>query len=136
MDPIGPRGPAAVPAAIPGDILIVEDDAIIALDFEETLLSLGVATVRTAASVDQALVLIAARAPDFALLDVGLFDENSFAVAGRLRELNIRFAFVTGYSGDKRFPAAYREVPRLSKPYSREALLAVLMDQPAADPIG
>jgi CheY-like chemotaxis protein len=136
MDPIGPRGPAAVPAAIPGDILIVEDDAIIALDFEETLLSLGVAAVRTAASVDQALVLIAARAPDFALLDVGLFDENSFAVAGRLRELNIRFAFVTGYSGDKRFPAAYREVPRLSKPYSREALLTVLMDQPAADPIG
>jgi hypothetical protein len=30
MDTIGPRGPAAVPAAIPGDVLIVEDDTIIA----------------------------------------------------------------------------------------------------------
>jgi CheY-like chemotaxis protein len=125
-----------MPAVIPGDVLIVEDDAIIALDFEETLLGLGVAIVRTAATVTQALALIAERAPDFALLDVGLFDENSFAVASRLRELNVRFAFVTGYSGDNRFPAAYAEVPRLAKPYSREALLAVLMDQPAADPIG
>lgn len=136
MEPIGPCGPAAMPAAMPDDVLIVEDDAIIALDFEETLLGLGVATVRTAATVTQALDLIARRAPAFALLDVGLFDENSFAVAGRLRELNVRFVFVTGYSGDKRFPPEYAEVSRLSKPYSREALLAVLMDQPAADPIG
>lgn len=135
MDSTGPLGPAMTPRGMPSDVLVVEDDALIALDFEETLLGLGVAAVRMAATVTHALDLIAKRAPDFALLDVGLFDENSFAVAKRLRELNIRFAFVTGYSGDKRFPVAYAGVPRLSKPYSREALLAVLMDQPAADPI-
>ena len=135
MKSVTPAGAAAAPADMPRDVLIVEDDAIIALDFEETLLGLGVTTVRTAATVDQALVLIDSRGPDFALLDVGLFDENSFAVAGRLREMNVRFAFVTGYSGDKRFPTEYAEVPRLSKQYSREALMAVLMDQPAADPI-
>ncbi len=44
-------------------------------------------TVRTAASVAKALELIADRAPDFALLDVGLVHEKSFAVAERLDAL-------------------------------------------------
>lgn len=121
---------------MPHDVLIVEDDAIIALDFEDTLLRLGVGSVRMAATVAKALALISERAPDFALLDVGLFAEDSFAVAARLQRLNVRFAFVTGYSGDRRFPAEYALVPRLTKPYSSESLLTVLLDQPAADPIG
>ena len=74
------------PAAdgMPNDVLIVEDDPIIALDFEDTILGFGVKTVRTAGSVAKALVLIAERPPDFALLDVGLIREKSFAVAERL----------------------------------------------------
>src|ERR1700716_2131993 len=71
------------PAAdgIPNDVLIVEDDPIIALDFEDTLLGFGVKNVRTAGNVARALVMIAERQPDFALLDVGLIREKSFAVA-------------------------------------------------------
>ena len=82
---------------MPGDVLIVEDDPIIALDFEDTILGFGVKTVRTAGSVAKALEMIADRAPDFALLDVGLVREKSFAVAERLEALKIPFAFVTGY---------------------------------------
>jgi hypothetical protein len=33
---------------VPDDVLIVEDDLIIALDFEDTILGFGVKTVRTA----------------------------------------------------------------------------------------
>ena len=33
---------------MPNDVLVVEDDPIIALDFEDTLLGFGVKTVRTA----------------------------------------------------------------------------------------
>ena len=135
MDPIDRSGGATPSGAVPRDVLVVEDDLIISLDFEDTLHSLGVATVRAAATASQALALIGERAPDFALLDIGLFNENSFVVAQRLTELRVRFAFVTGYSGDNRFPAEYAAVPRLSKPYSREALLAVLLDEPATDPI-
>ncbi|MEN3289494.1 MAG: hypothetical protein V7634_3794, partial [Bradyrhizobium sp.] len=69
---------------LPNDILVVEDDPIIALDFEDTLLGFGVKTVRTAASVARALELIEQRLPEFALLDVGLIREKSFAVAERL----------------------------------------------------
>jgi CheY-like chemotaxis protein len=111
---------------LPDDVLVVEDDAIIALDFEDTILGFGVKTVRTAGSVARALELIADRAPDFALLDVGLMHEKSFAVAERLEALNIPFVFVTGYSSDVRLPPAFTNRPRLPKPCSSEALEAAL----------
>ena len=111
---------------MPGDVLIVEDDPIIALDFEDTILGFGVKTVRTAGSVAKALAMIADRAPDFALLDVGLVREKSFAVAERLDALKIPFAFVTGYGPDVRLPAEFADRPRLPKPYSSEGLQALL----------
>jgi CheY-like chemotaxis protein len=111
---------------MPSDVLIVEDDPIIALDFEDTLLGFGVKTVRTAGSVAKALFMIEKRPPDFALLDVSLIRENSFAVAERLDSLKIPFAFVTGYGADARLPAAFNGKPRLPKPSSTEALQALL----------
>lgn len=122
-------GPSMEPATfdgLPNDILIVEDDPIIALDFEDTLLGFGVKTVRTAPSVARALDLIEQRTPDFALLDVGLIREKSFAVAERLDALKIPYAFVTGYGSDARLPAAFANKPRLAKPYSVDALQALL----------
>ena len=98
------------------DVLIVEDDPIIALDFEDTILGFGVKTVRTAGSVARALEMIAERAPDFALLDVGLIREKSFAIAERLEALKIPFIFVTGYSADVGLPAAFAGRPRLPNP--------------------
>jgi CheY-like chemotaxis protein len=113
-------------SAFPSDVLLVEDDPIIALDFEDTILGLGVKTVRTAATVARALQMIADRAPDFALLDVSLMREKSFAIAERLDALNIPFAFVTGYSSDVRLPRAFAGRPRLLKPCSTEALETIL----------
>jgi CheY-like chemotaxis protein len=116
----------ALPDRMPDDVLIVEDDPIIALDFEDTILGFGVKTVRTAGNVARALQMIADRQPDFALLDVGLVREKSFAVAERLDALNIPFVFVTGYAADVRLPAAFADKPRLPKPYSSDALQAML----------
>jgi CheY-like chemotaxis protein len=114
----------------PDDVLIVEDDLIIALDFEETILGFGVKTVRTAGSVVRALDMIAERAPDFALLDVGLVREKSFAIAEHLDALRIPFVFVTGYSAEVRLPAEFADRPRLPKPCSTDALKAILQRQP------
>ena len=94
----------AVPTGMPDDVLIVEDDAIIALDFEDTIFGFGVKRVRCAGSVARALRLIADRAPDFALLDVGLASEKSFAVAERLEAMQIPFVFITGYGGEFGLP--------------------------------
>jgi CheY-like chemotaxis protein len=116
----------APPDGMPNDVLIAEDDPIIAIDFEETILGFGVKTVRTAANVAKALEMIAERAPDFALLDVGLSREKSFAIAERLEALKIPFIFITGYGADVRLPPAFADRPRLPKPYSTDALKALL----------
>ncbi|MES2193902.1 MAG: response regulator [Pseudomonadota bacterium] len=118
---------SATSDGVPGNVLIVEDDPIIALDFEDTILGFGVKAVRTAGNVVKALQMIADQAPDFALLDVGLVREKSFAIAERLDELKIPFIFVTGYGVDVRLPAALAGIPRLPKPYSSDALKALLL---------
>jgi DNA-binding NtrC family response regulator len=69
---------------LPADVLIVEDDAFIALDLEDQVLRLGVKNARTASNVAGALEMIAKRAPDSALLDVNVHHENSFAIAQKL----------------------------------------------------
>lgn len=122
MTPVSPDGSADVPA----DVLIVEDDPIIAIDFEDRLAGFGVASIRTAGSVAQALAAITARPPDFALLDVELGREKSFAVAERLTVQKIPFVFVTGYGAEGSIPAAFKARSRLQKPCASAALEAAL----------
>ena len=132
MNSIDPSGPAAASPAdlpesdLPRDVLLVEDDPLIAMDSAETITGFGVTSVRTARNVAGALKLIAERAPDFVLLDVGLIREKSFAVAEQLKAQKIPFAFVTGYSGPARVPPAFKHYPVLSKPYLRDELLETL----------
>jgi CheY-like chemotaxis protein len=123
MRPAARNGAQSLPnQALPNDVLIVEDDPLISLDFEETILGFGVTTVRSAANVKTALGLIAEQPPDFVLLDVALLRENSFAVAEKLDALKIPFVFVTGYDSDARLPVGLAGRPRLGKPCSAEAL--------------
>ena len=122
MIPASPDGSADIPV----DVLIVEDDPIIAIDFEDRLLGFGVRSVRTVGSVAQALDAIARRAPDFALLDVSLIREKSFAIAERLAALKIPFVFVTGYGAETSIPTQFAARPRLQKPCSSDALEAAL----------
>lgn len=119
MDPASDDG-------MPSDVLVVEDDPIIALDYEDTVLAFGVKRVRIAATVARALELIDQKPPEFALLDVGLIREKSFAVAERLDALGIPYTFVTGYGADGALPAEFVTKPRLPKPCSSDALLAML----------
>jgi light-regulated signal transduction histidine kinase (bacteriophytochrome) len=114
-------------AAMPKDVLLVEDTMIIALDAEDMMRQLGVETVRVTGSVAQALKEIADRAPDFALLDVNLGSENSFAIAEHLANLGIRFAFASGYGDQLAFPAPFANTPKLRKPYLLHSMKDVLI---------
>lgn len=114
------------PADLPKDVMIVEDNMIISLDAEEMVRRMGVPSVRTASSVAQAMATIDAHPPDFALLDINLGTETSFAVAERLAEMGVAFAFTTGYGEDIAFPPKLLGVARVRKPYTGDTLAAVL----------
>jgi light-regulated signal transduction histidine kinase (bacteriophytochrome) len=107
---------------MPKDVLVVEDNMIIALDAEDIMRKFGVSTVRSASSVAQALREISDHAPEFALLDVNLGAETSFEIARRLTEMGVPFVFATGYGEQVAFPPEYSDVPKLRKPYSIDAL--------------
>lgn len=127
MDPDNSQG-------LPNDVLIVEDDALIALDFEDTIAGFGVKLVRTAGSVARAMALIADRAPDFALLDIGIAGGNSFAVAERLQAMQIPFVFITGYGRDMTLPRQLAGTPMLPKPCTGDALEAALRQRSRRGP--
>lgn len=122
-EPAPPRGP-------PSDVLIVEDNYIIALDTADMLREIGIETVRTAISVDQALQMISAQVPQYGLLDINMGGENNFAIADRLLALGIPFAFATGYGDRYTFPEHFAATPLVVKPYSPGRLRAVLLGEP------
>lgn len=97
-------------------ILLVEDEAMIAMLVEDMLIDSGAAVVGPASGVKAALEAISAEEIDGALLDVNLGGEQSFDVADALAERSIPFVFVTGYGGGavrERYPDALT----LQKPF-------------------
>ena len=92
-------------------LLVVEDEALVAMLVEDTLQALGCICVGPAGSVAQALDLLEREAVDLALLDVNLGGgESSYPVADALVARGIRFIFVTGYGApgvDRRYDPAH-----------------------------
>ncbi|WP_261404766.1 response regulator [Chenggangzhangella methanolivorans] len=105
-------------------ILLVEDEAMIAMLVEDMLLDGGAEVVGPAGGVKAALAVIAETdAIDGALLDVNLGGEQSFEVADALAARNIPFVFVTGYGGGRARPLPERphvaETLRHERPRTR-----------------
>lgn len=96
-------------------VLVVEDEASIAVMMESALCELG-CRVHTAQTLGHALALAANRSIDCALLDVRLGDDTVFSVADVLAEHRIPFVFSSGYGKDA-LPARYQGHKLLSKPF-------------------
>jgi DNA-binding response OmpR family regulator len=97
-------------------ILIVEDDALLALDLKGHMERAGFSVVGPAASASKALALLAEAGCDAAILDVHLGrGQTSEPVAQELRSRGTPFVTVTAYSHEHR-PEAYFGFPVLSKP--------------------
>ena len=114
-------------------VLIVEDDALIALELESTLSEAGYAVVGPAATVHAALGCLANhRILSGAVLDINLGDEDVFSVADALSASQIPFLFLTGHSNAV-LPSRHRRRPIVRKPYLEAALLATLASTIAAE---
>jgi DNA-binding NarL/FixJ family response regulator len=103
-------------------VLLVEDQALVAMEFETLLVELGCAVIGPFGRVGEALP--AARESDLAgaVLDVTLAGEVSFPVAFCLRERGIPFFFVTGLSSSA-LPEALQGVACLAKPIRTRSFL-------------
>lgn len=104
-------------------ILVVEDDMMIALYVEEALQELGCVVIGPVSKLDVALRLASDEGLDAAILDVTIRGGQVFPVAERLMSRGIPFAFASGY-GDWALPDAFRNQPRLTKPFTIRDLKA------------
>lgn len=102
-------------------VLIVEDEALVAMHLEDILTAMGYDIAGTASRVEQAVKLAREEDIDFAILDVNLAGSQSFSVAAALRERGIPFVFATGYGIDGLIDG-YRHETVLLKPYEAEDL--------------
>ena len=101
----------------PACVLLVEDNAIVAMSAEEQLLEIGVGKVLVARSVAEAEAHCDSERPDFALLDFDLGNETSVNVAERLKRAEIPFAFASGFGDFLDLPGDLLGSAVLKKPY-------------------
>jgi two-component SAPR family response regulator len=106
-------------------ILVVEDEALIALDLHRLLDQTGATVIGPAVSVSQALEAINENHIDFALLDIKLGDETVDPVAEVLAKRAIPTIFVTAYGEDK-LPPGFETHPLIEKPYAEDQLLTLI----------
>jgi DNA-binding NtrC family response regulator len=102
----------------PARILVVEDEALVAMLIEDELFELGFDVVGPAATVSHALALCHDERIDGAVLDVNLGGgQRSDSVADFLLSKRIPFVFVTGY-GDAGVSVRFADRAVLQKPFA------------------
>jgi two-component sensor histidine kinase/ActR/RegA family two-component response regulator len=115
------RGDAAVepehsePGA--GPVLIVEDEALVALDLANMLRILGYDRVETVASVSEALAMLKKGVtPELAVVDINLAGESSEPVVEVLRALGTQTILASGYAQVDTLSGVFGGLTCLPKP--------------------
>ena len=106
-------------------VLVVEDEALIAMNMREMLDELGCVVVAAATRVEEALAALEGGGIDAVLLDVNLHGRPSFPVADALAAREVPFVFATGY-GAHTLREDLRDRPLLPKPFRMRELEQVL----------
>ena len=110
------------------DVLIIEDEPIIALDIEAMVQELGHRVTGVARTHNEALALVAAKKPGLVLADIQLADGSSGldAVNEILRSISLPVIFITAYperllTGERTEPAFL-----ITKPFQQDAVKAAV----------
>jgi DNA-binding response OmpR family regulator len=106
-------------------VLVVEDEAILAIDIAEQLTQAGFLVIGPAPSVAKALKLIMEVGCDVAVLDVNLRDETAEPIARELRSRRTPFLFLSAVSRDH-LPSGFNDEMLLPKPARPAVLFAAL----------
>lgn len=114
-------------AATPRRILVVEDEALVAMELNHVLSEQGWQVVGPAATLEEALALAEQELFDVALLDVNIHGRRSYPVADALSDRGIPHLFLTGYQIVEGDPGPKTAII-LQKPVDPGALLKALDD--------
>ena len=115
------NGPALAKIAYGRRVLVVEDEALVAMMIQEFLTEYGHAVVGPIGRASEALVAAKETDYDAAILDINLGDGMAYPVAEILSARGVPFVFVTGYEADT-VDHRFSHVPVLQKPIERQAL--------------
>ncbi|MDP3749488.1 MAG: response regulator [Phenylobacterium sp.] len=112
-------------------VLIVEDEAIVAMSLESLIEDFGFEVCAIAATGAEAVALATSLRPDFILMDVNLLGEMDGVEAARRARMatDARIVFVTAYGGGEvlaRIRASVPDARVVAKPVSAPALLAAI----------
>ena len=110
-------------------ILLVEDEAMVAMLIERMLEELGCRVAEWATNVPAALQAVDRDEFDGALLDVNLRGEPVYPVAELLAGRRLPFIFVTGYGRTADSLGRFSDAAVLKKPFDSAQLARMLRDE-------
>lgn len=106
----------------PARILLVEDDALIAMDFEDELTDQGYDVV-CASNVAKAQKILSEETPSLVILDMHLKSETTFTIAQDLLSKQVPFFFLSG-NDVSALPPDLATSTLLTKPVQMDQVLA------------
>jgi CheY-like chemotaxis protein len=120
---------AAIPPTVPAvpQVMIVEDEMLVALDLQESVKALGYAVVGPYGRLSEAIEGAAHQPIDFAILDLNLNGEMTYDLAAQLEKRGIPIVFTTGYESDA-INGRLSNCRVLNKPVVKDALESVLRE--------
>lgn len=108
------------------NILVVEDESLIALVLMDALEEAGANVVGPCYTLSECLRLARSEAIDAAILDVDLAGQDVFPAADALRDRGIPFVFHTGHGEREQLKARFGNVQVCRKPTDMDTLLGTL----------
>jgi len=120
--PVLNEASAEISRQVATEILIIEDEPLIAMEIVRACESAGACVLKTN-TLHQALVLVEEAGLSAAVLDHGLSDGDSSKLCERLKELSIPFVLHSGYSAVE---GACRDAVFVAKPENPDVLVTTV----------
>jgi DNA-binding response OmpR family regulator len=126
---------AATPSALDGqNILVAEDEIVIAMEVQSALEDAGGHVVGPAHTLGEALELAAAEEISAAVLDLRLGNKSADRIAKVLTDRGVPFLFYSGQTALDPERAKWPDIATVSKPASNRALVKAVVALLEQDP--
>lgn len=117
----------AMHRALPdSNVLIVEDNALLACDLHDVISDTGAHPIGPAFTLESGLELARKEPIDIALLDINLGDDLVWPLAHRLNDAGIPFAFLSAACRSYELPGDLKDAACIDKPATPQEIVTTL----------